>query len=301
MPILSGFSRSITPLWLRRMLGVLAWGALALYFAIGLTVLALRYLVLPNVDSYRGDIERSLSTALGQPVTIGALDARWNALWPRVRVHDLAILDIQGRPALAFKELEADIAWSSVWHLAPHFARLEINAPSLNLRRETDGRFFVAGIEIKRSATPDSGFADWLLAQDSIVIRDASIIWNDALRKAPELALTHVNFQLDNQGSRHRFGLTAEPPRELAARLDLRGDFHLGSIDALAAASGKAYVELDYADLAGWQTWVDYPVEVVRGYGGLRLWFDLERDSVMAVTADVRLSRTITRLASDLP
>ncbi|MDR2001350.1 MAG: hypothetical protein LBP94_07470, partial [Zoogloeaceae bacterium] len=39
----------------------------------------------------------------------------------------------------------------------------------------------------------------------------------------------------------------------------------------------------------------------VRGYGGLRLWFDLERDSVMAVTADVRLSRTITRLASDLP
>ncbi len=304
MHIPSRVSRLATPIatpWLRRLLGILAWTAVALYFALGLLVLVLRYFVLPGVEGYRGDIERSLTGALGQPVAIRAIDARWHGLWPNLRVHGIEIRDAQGRPALGFDEVEADIAWSSLWHLAPHFARLEIKAPHLDLRRDADGRLFVAGLEIKTEDTPDAGFSDWLLSQDRIVIRDASVTWHDELRQAPPLVLSRLNFDLRNRGNRHRFGLTAEPPRALAARFDIRGDFRGDDLESLGAGKGQIYAELDYADLAGWQAWVDYPIELPHGDGGLRLWLDFERKVPTGATADVRLGRTIVRLAPELP
>jgi uncharacterized protein (TIGR02099 family) len=287
------------PRW-RRALRALAWTAVGLYFGLGLLVLILRHAVLPAIADHRAEIEINLAQALGQPVAIRAIEARWRRLWPSLRIHGLEIRDAQGRPALGFDEVEADIAWSSLWRLAPHFARLEIKAPRLDLRRDADGRLFAAGLEIKTEATSGAGFSDWLLTQDRIVIRDAVVTWHDELRRAPPLALTNLNLDLRNRRGRHQFGLTAEPPRELAARLDIRGDFRGNDIQSLAAGNGRAYAELDYADLAGWHAWVDYPFELTRGYGGLRLWLDFDQ-TLAGVTADLRLSRTVARLAPELP
>ena len=287
--------------WLRRLLRGAALVGLGLYFALGLLVLVLRYFVLPVVNDYRGDIERSLSEALARPVTIQAIDADWRRLWPNLHIHGLEIRDAEGRPALGFDEVEADIAWSSLWHLAPHFARLEINAPRLDLRRDAQGHFFVAGLELKPDETSGDSFADWLLAQDRIVIRDATITWHDELRQAAPLSLAHVNLDVRNSGQRHRFGLTADPPHELATRLDIRGDFRSDDIDVIETWHGQIYTELDYANLAGWRAWVDYPVELPYGNGGLRLWLDFEHKELTGATADVRLGRTALRLAPDLP
>jgi uncharacterized protein (TIGR02099 family) len=286
---------------LRRALRVLAWAGLGLYFALGLMVLVLRHFVLPAVGDYREDIERSLSQALGQPVAIRSIDAHWRKLWPSLRIHGLEIRDAEGRPALGFGEIDADIAWSSLWHLAPHFARLEIKAPRLDLRRTADGRLFVAGLEIKSDESSGAGFPDWLMSQDRIVIRDATINWHDELRQAPLLSLAAVNLDLRNGGSRHRFGLTAEPPRALAARVDIRGDITGDDLAAIDSWRGQLYAELDYADLAGWRAWVDYPVELPRGSGGLRLWLDIEKQTLAGATADLRLAGTAVRLAPDLP
>jgi uncharacterized protein (TIGR02099 family) len=286
---------------LRRLARALAWAALAVYFGVGFLVLGLRQVVLPNIAHYRGDIERSLAHTLALPVAIHAIDARWQGLWPNLRIHGLVIQDAEGRPALAFDEVEADLAWSTLWHWQPHFARLEIDAPSLDLRRDAQGRLFVAGLEIKADNQPGDDFSDWLLAQDRVVIRNATVTWHDDLRQAPPLALAKLDFDLRNSGSRHRFGLTAEPPRALTARLDIRGDFRGRDLDALAAWQGDAYAELDYADLAGWRAWFDYPVELPQGSGGVRLWLSFANRALTGATADVRLADTSVRLAPELP
>jgi uncharacterized protein (TIGR02099 family) len=286
---------------LRRPLRVLAWTAVALYFTLALLVIVLRHFVLPGVDEYRGDIERNLSQALARPVAIRSIDAHWRRIWPNLHIHGLEILDTEGRSALTFDEVEVDIAWSSLWRLAPHFARLEIKAPRLDLRRDASGKLFVAGLEVATDDNSGSGFLDWLQSQDRIVVRDATVTWNDDLRHAPPLALAHVNFDLRNGGSRHRFGLTAEPPLALATRLDIRGDFRGDGLDALDTWKGEAYVELDYADLSGWRAWVDYPIDLPHGNGGMRLWLAFDHQSVTGATADVRLGRTIARLAPKLP
>ena len=283
------------------MLRVLLWLATAAYFGFALLVLALRYAVLPQIENYRPDIERMVGTAINRPVGIRKIEAHWAGLRPALSLDGFEIRDAEGRPALAFDDVETELSWSSLWHFELRLARLALNAPKLQLRRDGDGRFFAAGLEITPDPGGDSGFADWLLAQGRVVIRDASIAWTDELRKAPPLELKHVNFQLDNSGKRHRFGLTAEPPRALAARIDIRGDFKGRDIDEFDSWKGEAYAELDYADLAVWRTWIDYPIALPQGNGALRLWLGFAGKQPVSATADVRLADVRLQLRPDLP
>ena len=286
--------------WLRLSFSVAVRVVLLCYFLVGALILVVRYSVLPNIGDYRGSIEQSLSQALARPVTIRDIAADWRGWWPSLQVHGLAVRDSEGRVALGFEQVEADIAWSTLWHFEPRFARLEIEAPTLDIRRDGQGHLFVAGLEVRNdSQEPD--FSDWLLAQDRVVIRNATLSWNDELRAAPPLVLSRLDFDLRNSGARHRFALAAEPPPALATRLNLRGDFKGRDLDLLEAWKGQAYAELDRADLAAWHAWLDYPIELPAGNGGLRLWVDFAQKQWTGITADVRLAAVELRLAADLP
>jgi uncharacterized protein (TIGR02099 family) len=284
----------------RTALRVVLWSGGILYFAFALLVLALRYAILPQIENYRPHIERELSAALRVPVAIARVEAGWQGLRPSLTLSGLELRDAANRPALTLEHVEADLGWSSLLFLAPRLHRLEIVSPKVDVRRDAAGRFFVAGLEID-TASADERFSDWLLAQRRVVVRDAAISWHDELRGAPPLQLARLNFDLQNSGSRHRFGLTAEPPRALAARLDVRGDFKGRDLDALEAWKGEAYAELDYADLAVWRAWIDYPFELPQGSGALRLWLGFAAKQLNSVTADVRLADVQMRLARDLP
>ncbi len=289
------------PASLRLLLRVGLWLALATYFAFGLAVLVLRYHVLPGIEGYRGDIEQALAAKLGRPVAIRTIEARWHGLRPALAIGGLEVHDAEGRPALVLDRVEADLSWWSLWRFEPRFARLEIDGPRLDLRRDAQDRLFVAGLELPRDDDDRGGFSAWLLDQPRVIVRDATLVWHDEFRGAPPLALTHVNIDMQNRGAHHRFGITAEPPRELAARLDLRADLEGRTPEALASWTGEAYAELDYADLAAWRVWVDYPVELPHGHGGLRLWLTLAKREVTGITADLRIGDAAVRLGEGLP
>lgn len=285
----------------RRALRIMLWSATLLYFVFAVLVLTLRYAVFPQIENYRGNIEQAIAAAIKQPVGIRAIEAHWAGLRPVLDLRGVEIRDAAGRSVLDFEQVEAEPAWDSLWHWELRLARLELNAPQIVLRRDREGRFFAAGLEITPQKDNEAGFANWLLAQHRIVIRDATITWQDELRNAAPLELKKLNLQLDNSGRRHRFGLTAEPPRALAARLDIRGDFKGRDVKQPGAWKGQTYAEIDYADLAGWRTWVDYPVSIPQGSGALRLWLSFAQAQLATVTADVRLADVRLQLRSDLP
>ncbi|MBL8490252.1 MAG: TIGR02099 family protein, partial [Rhodocyclaceae bacterium] len=286
--------------WPGRVFRFALWAATLAYFGFALVFLGLRYAILPNIENYRGDLEKALSSAFRLPVTITAIEAQWQGLRPMLSLHGMRVSDAEGRPALGLDQVEAVVSWTSLAFLDLRLHRLEIVGPELAIRRDPEGRFFVAGLPMAAQAQGDD-FSDWLLAQDEVVIRDAVITWTDELRRAPPLALGRLNFKLENDGSRHRFGLVADPPRNLAARLDVRGDFKGRDLDEPEAWKGQAYLELDYADLAVWRTWVDYPVDLPQGSGGLRLWLGFARKELTSITADLALADVHLRLRPDLP
>jgi uncharacterized protein (TIGR02099 family) len=281
-----------------RLLRVGGWLLFALWLLFVLTTLVLRYAILPKVSDYQVNIEQAVSQAIGQPVRIGHIEARWRGLNPDLILDDLAVLDAQGERVFSLTRVESVLSWQTLWRLRPTLALLVIERPVLHVRRETDGRLSVAGLTAEGGDDP--AFARWVLEQKRIRIHDATIVWEDRLRGAPPLVLEDLQFGLDNSGRWHRFGLSAVPPEALAARIDMRGEVAGDLGEALEHLSGKMFVELDYADLAGWRAWVDYPIHLPQGRGAVRVWGDLD-DGEGRLSTDLALEEVRIRLGKQVP
>lgn len=282
----------------QRGLRLFGWGLFAAWLAFAGLVLVLRYGVLPRVGDYQAEIEQAASRAVGQTVKIGKVEARWQGLNPDLVLDSVLIFDRQGAPAFSLERVESVLSWQSLWRGRLMLSLLAFDRPVLHVRRETSGKITVAGVDTEGESDP--AFAEWALEQQRIRIRNATIVWDDKLRQAPPLVLEDLQFGLDNSGRRHRFGLSAAPPAELAARIDVRGEVKGDLGEALDSLAGKIFVQLDYADLAGWRKWVDYPVHLPEGRGALRVWGDL-KDGGGELTADVALEELRIRLGPKLP
>lgn len=285
---------------LRRVLGRVLWLGLAAWIAFALLIVAARELVLPRIDDYRDEIGQQISTALGSKVTIGRIDARWSGIRPYLDLGQVAVHDKRGRVALELGLVRTSLSWLSIPFGELRLHHLEVEGPDLEIRRDAEGRLFVAGIELG-GAGGDSAFANWLLAQHEIVVRGAVIRWLDERRDAPELALRAVDLRLVNRGARHRLGLRALPPAEFAAPIDLRADVRGGDFGRLDDWRGQIYLDVGNTDLAVWRQWIDYPLELPRGRGGLRLWADFEGRRLAGFTGDLTLDDVRVRLREDLP
>jgi uncharacterized protein (TIGR02099 family) len=280
---------------------VIGWVLVACYFAAALAMLGLRFFVLPRVSEYRAEVARLVSASVGARVEIGAIEAEWFALHPRLVLSNVRVYDPRGGEALVLPYVGATIAWRSVVHMEPRFRSLVLDRPELHMRRDTDGRLFIAGLAL-RPDSPESGrtLADGVLDQDEILIREARLEWTDELRSAPSLRLDHVSFALESDGGRRRFALRAHPPPEHAAPLDVRGDLGGAAAGGIDGWRGRIYVATDYVDLAAWRPWIDYPLEVTGGRGALKAWLGFDGRRLTEVTLDVALADVAARLAPDL-
>ena len=278
----------------------LTWTVLIAGFAFAATIIALRYWILPNVGDYREDIAQRLSRAAGQQITIGRISGNWHGLRPELILENVVVLDRAGKPALELSRVDQTLSWLSVAMFDLRYHSLEIHRPVLSIRRDPDGRLHVAGVDVS-GGDGDGGLLDWLLRQREVLVHDARIAWNDEVRGAPPIEVQNLSMQMRNSGRRHRFGLSGVPPAHLASPLDLRGEFYGDSLRSLAKWSGRLFVQLDYADIAAWRTWVPFPIEFPRGAGALRMWLAFSDKRFTELTADVRLAGVETRLGADLP
>jgi uncharacterized protein (TIGR02099 family) len=263
-------------------------------------VLGLRYWVLPNIADYRESIASSISQAAGQRVTIGVMNAGWDGLRPHLNMRGVDVYDSAGNIALHLEHIEGTLAW---WNLVLGEIRLhslEIDRPDLALRRTVKGEIYVGGVWVNQPGS-ESGFADWLLRQHRIIVRGATVTWQDDLRQAPLLELNQLDLRLENRGHRHRFGLHAVPPQSLALPIDLRGDLKGEGLGNPFGWSGTLYTRLDYTDVGLWRSWVDLPFELERGTGGVQLWIGLNGKGLKSLTADLQLNHVLARMRPDLP
>lgn len=294
----AGLNRVLGVPWVRPALRWAWRGALACYLVFFLLLVVLRYLVLPAVPGHQSEIEQAASSAIGMPVKIEKISAGWQGINPKLTLDGVRLMDRKGQPALAFNRVESVLSWRSLWHLKPILALLAVDGPVLHIRRDREGGITIAGVSAEGQG--DRSLADWFFEQRRIRIRDATIVWEDALRGALPLVLDDLQFTLDNRGERHLFGLSALPPPRLAARLQIRGDVRGNPMDGLEQLSGRVFAELDYADLAGWRAWIDYPVRLEQGRGALRVWGDWTKGKGGAV-ADVALEDVRIQFGRDLP
>ena len=287
--------------WLLRMVETLAWTVLLLFAA---SVLALRYWILPNIETHRAAVVGAFSRGLGLPVRVGRIQADWQGLRPRISLSDVRVYDPDGREALVLPAVHTIVSWRSLLFAQLRMRSLIIDSPRLAVRRDAAGRLYVAGLELFSGGAgieQGGGAAEWILGQREIQVHNAEITWIDVLRGAPPLKLSALNLRLRSAGGMHQLGLSARPPEGFGTSLVLRAELKGGTVSVPSKWSGRLYAEFGDTDLAAWQPWVDYPLELSQGRGALRMWVRLGAGQRVRTTLDVKLSGVSARLAPDLP
>jgi uncharacterized protein (TIGR02099 family) len=290
-------------LWIARsLLGLLllAWSLLLIAW------LTLHWGILPHIQQWREPIEARASKALGLAVRIGNIEVRSSGWVPSFELREVTLLDAQNRPALHLPRVFAAVSPRSLLSLEPRFAQLLIDGAELDMRRDEQGRIWIAGLEVgstDREAGGSSAAADWFFNQGEFVIRGGALRWTDEERHAAPLALRDLQLVVRNGLRAHNFRLDATPPPEWGDRFSASGRFS----QALLARSGdwrrwsgQAHIDLPRADVRELRRYVTLPFELDEGAGALRGWFDVKDGQPQAATVDVALRAVSMRLASNV-
>ncbi|MBA4177415.1 MAG: TIGR02099 family protein [Leptothrix sp. (in: Bacteria)] len=295
-----------------RLRRVLRWASMLVVALFGLGVVAwmiLQWGLLPRLNEWRPQVEARASAALGAPVRIGKLRVLSAGWLPSFEIHDLRVLDSQGRDALHLARVVAALSPKSLLLLEPRLAQLLIEDASLDLRRDREGRFFVAGLALRAGdaaadTAAESAALDGLFELPELVLRRGTLRWTDELLGAPPLALSAVELVLRNGLRRHELRVDATPPPPWGERFTLQGDFTqplLAPASQWRRWSGEARLSLPRADVAAWRQHVTLPFELSQGRGTLRAWVTIADGRPVLTGAEVALTEVAMRLAPSLP
>ena len=212
------------------------------------------------------------------PVRIGRILGSSPGAIPSFELHDVSLLDAQGREAVRLPHVLGAITPSSLWGFG--FEQLVIDRPDIDVRRAADGKIFIGGLDVSKGSTGDrSAMADWLFTQTKIIVRGGTLRWTDEMRQAPPLVLREVDGVMRNGRQRHLMRLDATPPDEWGARFSLRGIFKQPLLTGLNGDfsnwSGQVYGDFGQIDASRLQRHAGldaFGVNLIQGQGALRAW-----------------------------
>ena len=274
-----------------------AWSLLLLAW------LTLQWGIVPRISQWKPEIEQKASEALGVPVTIGALRVRSSGWIPLIELDDVVLSRRpragpaeQAAVALRLPRVHAALSARSLLGLQVRFEQLHVEGADLEVRRDAQGKLYIAGIEVRAGTVDDDeqgAGTDWLLAQRELVVRHGRLRWIDEMTGAAPVELTDVDVVMRNGLARHDIRLDATPPAQAGARFTLMGRFTqplLSQRSNWRRWHGTLYAELPQADAAAVAAWLPpLPVLARAGAGALRAWVDVRDGRPQAVTADVAL------------
>ncbi len=271
---------------------ILAWSTLNMF-------------IVPRIGDYRELLQTQASRAMGMPVKIGRISAEGGWWVPMFDIQDLQVLDAQGREALKLSHVQVAISPRSL--VRGQFEQLTIDRPELDIRRDSAGHVWVAGIDTGASAGDGSG-ADWFFSQPEFLLRDGVVRWRDELRfgeQAPELVMSDVELVMQNHWLHHDVRLDATPPSELGQRFSLRGKFKQAPWQRagdVAHWRGELFADAPHLDLSTLRQWLamDPDRSLQEGRGALRLWADVVNAQLVGVNADMALDEVKASLGANL-
>ena len=281
---------------------LLVWGLLLAAW------LLLHWAILPHINDWRPDLERMATQSLGVRVGIGEIELRSGGLIPALELRDVRLLDGAGREALRLPRVAAALSARSLLALELRFEQLLIDRPELEVRRDAQGRIFVAGLDVEAAEPGDASeasqaMADWFFSQHEFVIRQGRVRWVDEQRAAPPLELADLDLVLRNGLRRHELRIDASPPLAWGERFTLRGRFTQSLLKRpgeLKHWSGQLYAQLPRADLRQLRRHLDLPFQLEEGDGALRAWAELKDGRAQGATLDMGLRAVKLQLGADM-
>ena len=288
---------TISDVYLLRNLKILLrwtlWILVGVSLVASCAMLVVRYAVLPNINDWRGLIERNLSSSLDLDLKVGSVSANWSGLNPTLNVHGLTVSDTAGKTLLDVPSAFAAVSWRSLLAGGLRLSRLEFDGLTVSATRLADGRLSIAGHVVdparqeRLEIGSDTLAVRWLLDQGTIVSRAMTLRWNDESRKAPELVLTEVEVELSNGLFSHHLAIRANAPPEVGKSFELavRADHVLHRLGSKANRDAEVYIEMEDVNPQALSAWIDIP-EATGRYAA-RAWIDVQNGRLGQAIVDI--------------
>lgn len=283
-----------------------AWVLLVSGFLLGMAWTALHFWIVPRIEDFRPKFENLASQAIGVPVHMGKLLAVSSGWMPTFEIHDLSLMDPEGRRALTLPKVIFAISVRSVLNLGVE--QLVIESPTLDIRRTESGEWRIAGLALKKDNSPDSAFADWVFAQKEILVQHGNVAWTDEFnplnRDKSTVNLSQVSWVLRNSARQHQWRLDATPPPGWGDPFLLMGDLRRGLLSIHPGRvkdwSGQLHAEFSDVNLSQLGPHLPWKVNATQGQGALRMWLDLNHGNIQKATADLVLENAKAQLSPEL-
>ena len=293
-------------------------------------LLTLRYVVLPNVEGYQGDIISRVATASGMDVSAAAIRGGWSGMRPFVELEDVVFREIAGSTstshaagteALRLPRMTAALSWWSLLVGQIRLADVNLIGPELALSRGKDGLFYFAGhaLNAPHEGEDDWRLMDWLLEQSGVEIEHATLTWTDELLPGAALKFTDVGVRIEKNVIGHVIGVAVTPPPALAKRIELRADLKLQKSEGRWNAAGVVFVMATNTNFAALRTHLPVPGALLAGVGNVRAWIDVDNsvarraasvdaagkpavafNPIRAITADINLIDTKAQMSPEV-
>jgi uncharacterized protein (TIGR02099 family) len=280
---------------------------LGAWLLLGVAWVVLNGWIVPRIAEFRPRLEATAGQLLGTPVRIGSIAAKPGVLVPSFELHDVVLLDAQGRESLRLARVHAMLSPRSLARLG--FEQLIVEGAMLDIRRTAAGRIVLAGIDISGDAHGgDSWAADWIFAQRELAVRQATVRWTDEQHGLEPVALEQAELVVRNSGRGHRIRLDATPPADWGQRFSLRALMRQSVLNPRRGNwrqwDGVVYADLPGMDLArlGPHLALDAGRDLAlpAGHGALRVWADLVHGELRGGTLDVALQDASAQWRADL-
>jgi len=268
--------------WLLRLVGA-GWLLFGMFWAV------LHFVIVPRIDTLRPWLQEQATLRLGVEVRMGNIEAVSNGLIPSLALHDVQLVDKQGRVALSLPTVQAAISPRSL--AAGNLEQLYVEGAALDIRRAADRSIWIAGLQLSQLDDAPDAASDWFFSQREIAIRHGQLRWTDETRGAAPLELSDVDLVLRNRRFSHSFRLDASPPSAWGDRFTVQGLFshpvlirHVGEVNSWSGQMYALFSDVDWAQL---RNYVDLGTSVSQGRGSVRAWADVLRGEFTGGTADV--------------
>lgn len=238
------------------------WGGLILLVLVVAVCVQLGREAFPMLNDYRVPIADYFSEQLGVDVDIGAIDARWVGLRPRLEFHDVNMRSRDGEDILFVGTVEGELSlvnslreWQLVWR------ELEFSQLHMQFEQASNGRWNLGGLSLARPRMDEPRAVkdplDIFLLSRHITLNESRFEF--AFRTGHQAELSVPELLLENESDFHR----------------LKGNFAVdGDKEAFAVVvegHGNPRVE-DNFEVQGYVALESFPMEKVVAALDIAAW-----------------------------
>lgn len=261
---------------------------------------AVKYWVLPSIHLWKEPITKVLSQAVGAPVKVGHIQARWQGLSPELEFEDVAVFNSRDHKVLSIPHAVGRLKLSSIWALSPHFSRLEVTGLALLVSRDQEGTIdLFSRQKAQRNDEPTevselkAGIYRWLAQQGRLQIRDSHVVWQDLSTAKPPLALLIEDLSLlQHQGHLQVSGVLSSL-RHAHTQLRFSSEWQLPNEEKPRAPLAQGHVQLQLKQLqpSAWRRWVDMPSFLYQGTINAQLFLDIKDEQLDYAEGSISIER----------